>query len=113
MRIQLAVVLCLAARTAAAEDEPDRVIGVDAAAVLPLSDYGEAATLGFGALGRLVWPIGPVDLTARAGVLIHVGAPSGTSLTLFPIYGGAQLPLDAGRTYFVEAELGPTIVSKG
>jgi hypothetical protein len=114
------LVLVIAVPVASAQDAtiaaqmPRREIGVDGATVLPVGDYGEVATLGIGALGRVDFPIAPqLAVTARAGVVFHLledGLEG--SLTLVPIYGGIRYFLSSavpGEGPYLAAETGITI----
>jgi hypothetical protein len=104
------LVLCsstsIALADPAAPVEARRTLGVDAALVLPAGDYGEVATAGAGALGRLELPAGPGFVTGRAGVLLH--AMEIGNLTLVPIYAGYRQPVGTGGLY-VAGELGLTL----
>jgi hypothetical protein len=108
--LAFSLVLCsstsIALANPAAPVEAHKTLGVDAALVLPAGDYGEVATAGAGALGRLEIPAGPGFVTARAGVLLH--AMEVGSLTLVPVYGGYRQPVGTGGLY-VAGELGLTI----
>ena len=73
---------------------------------MPIGDYGDVATLGFGALARLDWPVTPqLAVTGRAGVLLHLlddEVMGDASLTFVPIYGGV-------RYAFADAQHGPYV----
>ncbi|MDQ3366036.1 MAG: porin family protein [Myxococcota bacterium] len=86
---------------------PGKVIGVDAAFVLPLSDYGDAADFAVGALGRFEFGINNMlSVTARAGLLYHIGTPEGFSLMFIPIYAGVKYNIGtSGLFAFGEAGL--------
>src|SRR5688572_27533935 len=85
---------------ALAQDAPaGKTLGVDAAVVLPLGDYGEFATLGIGALARFEIPVQPqLAVTIRAGAIFHVmdDEAGDASFLIVPIYGGARYSLGAG-----------------
>ncbi|MEO7093651.1 MAG: hypothetical protein ABI175_10400 [Polyangiales bacterium] len=105
----------LAAATASADEAitaaapPQKTLGVDAMAVLPVGDYANAATLGLGILGRFEAPAGPGFLTGRAGVIFHaMKTTADASLTFVPIYAGYRYPLGTGGAY-VAGELGVTL----
>lgn len=90
---------------------PTRVMtfGVEGAVVLPLSDYGDVATLGLGVLGSLELPVGPqLTATGRAGLIYHLleGNIDGT-LIFIPLLGGLKYQFDPfpGGAY-VAGELG-------
>lgn len=88
---------------------PPKTIGLDAMAVVPVGDYGNAATVGIGALGRLEVPAGAGFVTGRAGVIFHaMKANVDASLTFVPIYAGYRYPLGTGGGY-IAGELGVTI----
>ena len=101
------------ASLAAAQPAPAPVgpstIGIDGVAVLPVGDYGDAAALAFGPVGRLEIPAGPGFVTGRFGVLFHLveDALDGTTLLFFPLYGGYRYPVGTGQAYLV-GELGLT-----
>jgi len=109
--IALAVVVTPAVAFADGE-LPPRTIGVDAAVVLPLGDYGDIATLAVGALARVEVPIAnKLAITGRVGALYHLTKEEfdGT-LLFFPIYGGAKYNLGAGPDgLYLAGELGITI----
>lgn len=105
--------LTLSAMSAAADPlavtaTPESTIGVDGAVLVPVGDYANVATLGFGALGRLEVPAGPGYVTGRAGVIAHANRVD-DSLTLVPIYGGYRVPLGTSGAYLA-GELGLTII---
>jgi hypothetical protein len=112
------VVLVGATAVASAQDAsiaaqtPPREIGVDGAAVLPVGDYGDVATLGVGALGRIDFPLNDrISITGRLGVVFHMldeGVEG--SLTLVPIYGGARYFVQGGNQGpYAAGEAGITI----
>ena len=107
----LALVVVPAAAVAQDADRP-RTLGVDAAVVLPLGDYGELATLGVGALVRFELPLQPqLSITARAGALYHLMDEDvgDASLLLVPIYGGVRYSLGAGgQGLYLAGEVGLT-----
>lgn len=99
----------LADQALVASSPPPRTLGVDAMAVVPVGDYGNAANVGIGALGRLEVPAGPGFVTGRSGVIFHaMKAGVDASLTLVPIYAGYRYPLGAGGGYLA-GELGVTL----
>ena len=106
----------LAAATAAFADEaiyaaalPQKTLGVDAMAVLPVGDYAHAATVGLGVLGRFEAPAGPGFLTGRAGVIFHaMNTNADASLTFVPLYAGYRYPIGTSGMY-VAGELGLTL----
>jgi hypothetical protein len=109
--IALAVVVTPAVALADGE-LPPRTIGVDAAVVLPLGDYGNVASLAVGALARVEVPIAnKLAITGRVGALYHITTDEfdGT-LLFFPIYGGARYTVGTGPDGpYVAGELGITI----
>jgi hypothetical protein len=115
MKTILASLVVLATTSSAFADEivvtapPAKTLGVDAMAVVPVGNYGNVATVGIGALGRLEVPAGSGFVTGRAGVIFHaMNADVDASLTLVPIYAGYRLPLGAGGGYLA-GELGVTL----
>ncbi|MEJ7602813.1 MAG: hypothetical protein WKG01_33305 [Kofleriaceae bacterium] len=107
--------LALVGLTATATGQPalapvgPNTIGIDGVVVLPLGDYGDAASLAFGPIGRLEIPAGPGFVTGRIGVLFHLvnDALDGTSLLFVPVYAGYRYPLGTGQAYLA-GELGIT-----
>jgi hypothetical protein len=91
-------------------EQPRNIVGVDAALVVPVGDYGEAANLGGGALVRLEFPVSTGGYVfGRTGIIFHtlkVG-DSGT-LTFVPLYVGYRHPLGTGGAY-VAGEIGITL----
>lgn len=117
MKFTAATLVLLATATPALADEAittqatvrPKTIGVDAMAVMPVGDYGDAANVGIGVLGRLEVPAGPGFVTGRAGVIFHsMDSNYDGSLTLIPIYGGYRYPFGTSGAY-VAGELGLTI----
>src|SRR5262245_33219530 len=104
------VALAPAAR-AQGEPPPPRTIGADALVVLPLGDYGDAASFAVGAAGKIEFPLNAkLSITGRAGVLYHfLKGDADGSLWFIPIYGGAKFALGAGHDGpYVAGELGIT-----
>jgi len=88
---------------------PHKTIGVDAMAVMPVGDYGDAANVGIGALGRLEVPVGSGFVTGRAGVIFHsMNTNADASLTLIPLFGGYRQPIGTSGAYLA-GELGLTL----
>jgi hypothetical protein len=90
-----------------------KILGVDGALVLPLSDYGDAADFGAGILGRFEFGIDDkLAITGRLGFLYHFGTPevlgADTSLAFIPIYAGAKYVIESD--IFACGELGLTYV---
>lgn len=117
MKIAIAMLAVLATATPALADEaiavrsttPPKTLGVDAMAVMPVGDYGDAARAGIGVLGRLEVPAGPGFVTGRAGVILHsMNADVDGSFTLIPIYAGYRYPFGTSGAY-VAGELGLTL----
>jgi hypothetical protein len=115
MRIPGLVLAAAAAASSPATAEPlavtaDRhtTLGVDGVGVVPVGDYGRAATLGIGVLGRLELPAGPGFFTGRLGAIFHAINDGDASLTLIPLYAGYRIPLGTGGGYLA-GELGITI----
>jgi hypothetical protein len=106
------VTLGLASTAAHAQPAPaQRTIGVDGVVVLPLGDYADLATLAFGALGRVEFPVGhKLSVTGRAGVLYHLlDSDVDGSLWFVPVYGGVRYGFGAGPDgFYVAGELGIT-----
>ena len=105
----------LAAATATADEAifaagpPQKTLGVDAMAVLPVGDYAHAVTLGLGILGRFEAPAGPGFITGRAGVIFHaMKTNADASLTFVPLYAGYRYPIGTGGAY-VAGEVGLTL----
>lgn len=111
--LTLVVIPAIHSPAAHADGElPPRTVGVDAAVVLPLGDYGDVATLALGPLARAEFPVAPrLAITARAGVLYHLTKSDyDGSLWFIPIYGGARYSLGAGPDGpYLAGELGITI----
>jgi hypothetical protein len=105
-------VLALPSAAFAQDAARPKTLGVDAAVVLPLGDYGEVATLGVGALVRFELPLQPqLAITARAGALYHIMDEDAgdASFLLVPIYGGARYSLGAGgEGLYLAGEIGLT-----
>ena len=100
-----------AARAQSAEPAGPKTFGVDGVVVLPLGDYADVATVAFGALGRLEFPVGhKLSITARAGLLYHVLDSDVDGRRWFiPVSGGARSGFGAGADGpYVAAELGIT-----
>ncbi len=117
MNFAAATLLLLATTTSAFADEAiatqatlrPKTLGVDAMAVMPVGDYGDAVTAGLGVLGRIEVPAGPGFVTGRAGVIFHAMESNvDGSLTLIPLYGGYRYPFGNSGAY-VAGELGLTI----
>jgi hypothetical protein len=117
MKITAIALVLLASATPAFADEaigaiaapPPKTLGVDAMAVMPVGDYGDAATIGLGVLGRIEVPAGSGFVTGRAGVIFHqMNTSADASLTLIPLYAGYRLPVGTSGAY-VAGELGLTI----
>ena len=88
-------------------DPPAKIVGVDAALVLPVGDYGKVANAGAGALVRLEVPVGTGFVFGRAGVIAHaVNDNYDGSLTFVPIYAGYRHPI--GASAYIAGELGIT-----
>lgn len=87
-----------------------KLLGLDAAFVLPLSDYGDSADFAVGPLLRFEMGVAPnIAVTARAGVLFHVGTPEGFGLTMIPIYVGGKYNIGTSGL-FAAAEVGATVI---
>lgn len=88
---------------------PAKIIGIDAALVVPVGNYGDVAQLGAGALARFEVPIGTGFVYGRAGVIAHVLKDDFEgSLTLVPLYAGYRHPIAANGAYLA-GELGITL----
>ncbi len=88
---------------------PQKTLGVDAMAVLPVGDYAHAATLGLGILGRFEAPAGPGFITGRGGVIFHaMNTSADASLTFVPLYAGYRFPFGTSGAYLA-GELGLTL----
>ena len=91
-------------------EAPQKLLGVDAAVVVPMGDYGDVATLAGGAMVRLEFPVGRGYVYGRAGVLVHMLEDDfDGSLTFVPIYGGYRYPIDTSSGLYVAGELGITL----
>ena len=91
-------------------EAPKNIIGVDAAVVVPVGDYGDVATLAGGAMARIEVPLGRGFVFGRAGVLMHLledGIEG--SMTFVPIYGGYRYPIDPSSGLYVAGEVGITL----
>ena len=90
-------------------EAPKTLLGVDAAVVVPLGDYGDVASLAAGAMVRLEFPVGRGYVFGRAGVLMHALQDEYEgSLTFIPIYGGYRFPIDTSSGLYVAGEIGIT-----
>jgi len=115
MKIAAATLTLVATLSPAFADEaigvrattPPKTLGVDAMAVMPVGDYGDAANVGLGALGRIEIPVGTGFVTGRGGIIFHSMKVDG-SLTLIPLYGGYRQPIGTGGAY-IAGELGLTL----
>lgn len=86
---------------------PPRSIGIDAAIVLPMSDYADDAKIGFGAFGRFEFPRSELfSFTLRGGALVHVPADNRDTLVLVPLFAGLQFAF--ARPWFVAVDGGLT-----
>jgi hypothetical protein len=91
-------------------EAPKSVLGVDAAVVVPLGDYGKVATLAGGAMARAEFPVGRGYVFGRAGVLMHMLEDGFEgSMTFVPIYGGYRYPIDLDSGLYVAGEVGVTL----
>jgi hypothetical protein len=91
-------------------EAPKTLLGVDAAVVVPVGDYGDVATLAAGAMARLEFPVGRGYVFGRAGVLMHALQDEFEgSLTFVPIYGGYRYPIDPSSGLYVAGEVGITL----
>jgi hypothetical protein len=111
--VSLSLALVALPTAALAQDAaPRKTLGVDAAVVLPVGDYGELATLGVGAFARFEFPLQPqLAITARAGAIYHLmdEEAGDASLLLVPIYGGVRYSLGAGgQGLYLAGEVGLT-----
>ena len=106
MKFAAAMLALLAIATPALADEAitsqapirSKTLGVDAMAVMPVGDYGDAANAGIGVLGRLEVPAGPGFVTGRAGVIFHsMATDRDASLILVPLYGGYRFAHSMGH----------------
>lgn len=107
-KILIAVVFAsLLPLTARAQTGP--VLGIDLEAALPVSNFGDAAGPGFGALLRYEFTIVTrANVTARAGVVYHLSknpAP-GFSSTIIEIPLLAGLKVAVSPALYVAGELG-------
>jgi hypothetical protein len=105
----------LVAATATADEAlhaaapPQKTLGVDAMAVLPVGDYADAVNVGIGVLGRFEAPAGPGFITGRAGVIFHsMNTNADASLTFVPLYAGYRYPISTGGMYLA-GEIGLTL----
>lgn len=117
MKIAAAMLVLFATATPALADEAiatqatvrPKTLGIDAMAVMPVGDYGDAANAGLGVLGRVEVPAGPGFVTGRAGVIFHsMDSNFDGSLILIPVYGGYRQPIGTSGAY-VAGELGLTL----
>ncbi|MBA2540832.1 MAG: hypothetical protein H0V17_14430 [Deltaproteobacteria bacterium] len=85
---------------------PARSIGIDAAIVLPMSDYADDAKIGFGAFARAELPRSELfAFTLRGGALLHVPAENRDALLLVPLLAGVQFAFAKPRFVAVDAGL--------
>lgn len=88
---------------------PPKTLAVDAAAIVPVGDYADLATLGAGPMVRLEVPAGAGFVTGRLGALFHaIKDGYDANLTLIPLYAGYRHPLGPSGAY-VAGELGITV----
>lgn len=92
---------------------PGKVIGVDAAFVLPLGDYADAADAAFGALGRFEFGINPaLAITARAGLLYNLAKADGLTILMIPVFAGVKYNIGTSGLFgFGEIGINHTRVS--
>jgi len=106
-----------AAGETTAQVSHNKTIGVDGGIAMPTSTWGDAVGFGFGVLGRFEMPLVPkLTLTARAGLIHHLGkdGPSGlgamasTSVNEVPLLGGVRYAFTQHPTseLYGAAELG-------
>jgi hypothetical protein len=117
MKLACIALVLATASTAVADDNtvlqaqaPQKTIGVDGVAILPLGNYADAVSFGAGAFGRLEIPLATGGfLTGRLGVIAHQVNDNGamSSLTFVPVFAGYRQPVGAGGIYLA-AELGIT-----
>lgn len=100
--------VAIAAAPVAAAPAPPRRLGIDAAVLVPIGDYADAASLAGGPLVRAELPAGPAVVTARAGAILHAMKVDGASLIYAPIWVGGRYPL-GGSGLFAAGEVGVTI----
>jgi len=99
-----------AAAPAAAGGKGSKIIGVDAAVILPLSDYADLVTLGLGVLGRFEFGVNDtLAITGRVGFVYNVIKSDfeGFSLNFVPIYAGAKYKIGTSGL-FAFGEVGLT-----
>lgn len=117
MKIAAAMLTLIATLSPAFADEaigvrattPPKTLGVDAMAVMPVGDYGDAANLGIGILGRVEIPVGSGFVTGRGGIIFHsMKTDADASLMMIPLYGGYRQPIGTSGAY-VAGELGLTL----
>jgi hypothetical protein len=83
-------------------------IGVDVVGVLPLSDYGDAADFGIGALARFEYGLKPnIAITARAGLIYNLAKDPISTFLLIPVHVGGKYSIGTSGL-FVQGELGIT-----
>ncbi len=88
---------------------PTNILGVDAAVVVPVGDYGDVVQIGGGVLGRYEVPLGMGYVYGRAGVIAHTFKDGiDGSLWLVPLYAGYRHPLGPSGAY-VAGEIGITL----
>jgi hypothetical protein len=86
-------------------------LGADVVGVIPLGDYGKAASFAIGAEGRVEYYVTPkLNVTGHVGYLYHFGTLTNTSLSIIPIYVGATY--EVMPKLFGWAELGISIISQ-
>ncbi|MEZ4403458.1 MAG: hypothetical protein R3B06_25760 [Kofleriaceae bacterium] len=111
--MRIAVVTAIVVGVAgSAGAEPPRALRVSADAVLPLPAWDQRAGLGLGGSVAVAVALTPtIDVTARVGVVSHLGVAAGgvtTRVLEAPIVGGARYrAVDRGRAQgFVFGEVG-------
>ena len=96
--------------TALADGGP--VIGLDAQAALPVGNFGDVASVGFGGLLRYEFTVtSALNVTLRAGFMYHLEKASFPTFYSIPLLGGLRFRL--GQWAFVAAEAGAFVNHPG
>ncbi len=88
------------------ENAATPTISADASVILPLGDFADFSSLGFGASGTFNFPLNAnLTATGRAGLIFHLTEIDDTSLLVIPLLGGAKYNIGTSGVY-AAGELG-------